>query len=117
MPDSVTPVDCSPSGFPIQGILQARILDWVVISFSKQEVSNQIIIITKEKKPLRGQELYGKRKQKKNNYYSYLLKYKDGMTTSGNNQKGIVLKEQKSRSWKLKTSWQKRKTLTDRMEG
>ena len=29
------PVDCSPSGSSIHGILQARILEWVAISFSR----------------------------------------------------------------------------------
>ena len=29
------PVDCSPPGFSLQGLLQARILEWVVISFSR----------------------------------------------------------------------------------
>ena len=29
------PVDCSPPGSSVQGILQARILEWVVISFSR----------------------------------------------------------------------------------
>ena len=28
------PVDSSPPGFPIPGILQARTLEWVAISFS-----------------------------------------------------------------------------------
>ena len=28
------PIDCSPSGSSVHGILQARILEWVVISFS-----------------------------------------------------------------------------------
>ena len=28
------PIDCSPPGSPIPGILQARILEWVAISFS-----------------------------------------------------------------------------------
>ena len=28
------PIDCSPPGFPIPGILQARTLEWVAISFS-----------------------------------------------------------------------------------
>ena len=32
MPDSVTPVDCSPPGSSVHGILQARILEWVAIS-------------------------------------------------------------------------------------
>ena len=30
-----TPIDGSPPGFPIPGILQARTLEWVAISFSK----------------------------------------------------------------------------------
>ena len=28
------PMDCSPSGFSVHGLLQARILEWVVIPFS-----------------------------------------------------------------------------------
>ena len=34
MSDSVRPHDCSPPGSAIPGILQARILEWVAISFS-----------------------------------------------------------------------------------
>ena len=30
------PIDGSPSGSPIPGILQARTLEWVAISFSKE---------------------------------------------------------------------------------
>ena len=33
--DSLDPVDCSPPGSSIHGILQARILEWVAISFSR----------------------------------------------------------------------------------
>ena len=29
------PVDCSPPGFSVHGISQARILEWVAISFSR----------------------------------------------------------------------------------
>ena len=29
------PVDCSPPGCSVHGILQARILEWVAISFSR----------------------------------------------------------------------------------
>ena len=29
------PLDCSPPGFSVHGILQARILEWVAIPFSK----------------------------------------------------------------------------------
>ena len=32
---SCNPMDCSPSGSSIRGILQARILEWVAISFSR----------------------------------------------------------------------------------
>ena len=31
----VTPVDCGPPGSSVHGILQARTLEWVAISFSK----------------------------------------------------------------------------------
>ena len=35
MSDFCDPVDCSLPGFSVHGILQARILDWVTISFSR----------------------------------------------------------------------------------
>ena len=35
-PTLCNPVDCSLPGFSIHGILQARILEWVAISFSKE---------------------------------------------------------------------------------
>ena len=35
MSDSFDPVDCNLLGFSIRGILQARILEWVAISFSR----------------------------------------------------------------------------------
>ena len=35
MSDSCNPTDCSPPGSSVHGILQARILEWVAISFSK----------------------------------------------------------------------------------
>ena len=34
-PTLCDPVDCSPPGFSVHGILQARILAWVTISFSR----------------------------------------------------------------------------------
>ena len=34
-PTLCDPIDGSPTGSPIPGILQARILEWVAISFSK----------------------------------------------------------------------------------
>ena len=36
-PTLCNPRDCSPPGSSIHGILQARILEWVAISFSKAE--------------------------------------------------------------------------------
>ena len=32
--DSVDPMDCSPAGSSASGIFQARILEWVAVSFS-----------------------------------------------------------------------------------
>ena len=43
MSDSVTLLDCSLPGSSVQGILQARILEWVAISFSRR--SDEIIHI------------------------------------------------------------------------
>ena len=34
-PTLCNPMDCSPLGFSVHGILQARILEWVAISFSR----------------------------------------------------------------------------------
>ena len=34
-PTFCSPMDCSPPGSSVHGILQARILEWVAISFSK----------------------------------------------------------------------------------
>ena len=33
-PTLCNPMDCSPPGSPVPGILQARTLEWVAISFS-----------------------------------------------------------------------------------
>ena len=38
MSDSCDPMNCSLSGSSVHGILQARILEWVAISFSKTSV-------------------------------------------------------------------------------
>ena len=34
-PTVCDPMDCRPLGFPVHGILQARILEWIAISFSR----------------------------------------------------------------------------------
>jgi len=31
-------MDCSPPGSSVHGVLQARIMEWVVIPFSREEV-------------------------------------------------------------------------------
>jgi len=36
-------MDCSPPGFSVQGILQARILEWVAISFSRVKILKSMI--------------------------------------------------------------------------
>ena len=36
------PLDCSPPGSSVHGILQARILEWVAISFSNSSFSLKI---------------------------------------------------------------------------
>ena len=42
-PTLCDPIDGSPPGFPIPGILQARILEWVAISFSNLLCSDMYI--------------------------------------------------------------------------
>ena len=36
MSDSLWPMDCSPPGFSVYGIFQARVVEWVAISFSRE---------------------------------------------------------------------------------
>ena len=36
MSDSLEPMDCGLPGFSVHGILQARILEWVAIPFSRR---------------------------------------------------------------------------------
>ena len=47
-PTLCNPVDCSPPGFSIHGILQARTLEWVAISFSNLDslLKNREITLT-----------------------------------------------------------------------
>ena len=49
------PVDCSPPGSSVRGILQARILEWVAISFSKDlervnKIDKHLARLTKKKR-------------------------------------------------------------------
>ena len=39
-PTLCDPIDSSPPGYPVPGILQARTLEWVAISFSNKESKN-----------------------------------------------------------------------------
>ena len=40
---SCNPMDCSPPGFSVQGLFQARILEWVAISFSISMACNFLL--------------------------------------------------------------------------
>ena len=50
-PTLCDPMDCSPPGFSVHGILQARTLEWVAISFStdkpRQHIKKQRHLPTK----------------------------------------------------------------------
>ena len=46
------PVDCSPPGSPVHGILQARTLEWVAIPFSGGEEGPVNFRVTGAKEPL-----------------------------------------------------------------
>ena len=41
-PTLCDPIDSNPSGSPVPGILQARTLEWVAISFSKHESEKKV---------------------------------------------------------------------------
>ena len=41
-PTLCDPIDGSPPGSPVPGILQARTLEWVAISFSKEKQRDEI---------------------------------------------------------------------------
>ena len=41
-PTLCDPVDCSPPGSPVRGILQARVREWVAISFSRGSYCSQM---------------------------------------------------------------------------
>ena len=48
MSDSCDPIDCSPPGSSVHGILQARILEGVAISFSNLALGFSFLITPKE---------------------------------------------------------------------
>ena len=45
-PTLCDPMDSSPPGSSVRGILQARILEWVAISFKEQESFNFVAAVT-----------------------------------------------------------------------
>ena len=47
-PTLCDPIDGSPPGFPVPGILQARILEWVATAFS-DTLSYKVVILSKGK--------------------------------------------------------------------
>ena len=49
-PTLCDPIDCSLPGSSVHGIFQARILEWVAISFSRKELGPQIIKCSEEQK-------------------------------------------------------------------
>ena len=49
-PTLCDPIDSSPPGSPVPGILQARTLEWAAISFSKQALTGTILCKKKKKK-------------------------------------------------------------------
>ena len=40
-PPLCSPMDCSPPGSSVHGVFQARILEWVAISFSKESTKEK----------------------------------------------------------------------------
>ena len=42
-PTLCDPMDCSPPGFSVRRILQARVLEWVVISFSRGRMDRTLV--------------------------------------------------------------------------
>ena len=51
-PTLCDPIDGSPPGSPVPGILQARILEWVAISFSNNTLSRCVITFLSRSKHL-----------------------------------------------------------------
>ena len=46
-PTPFSPMDCSPPGSSVHGILQARILEWVAVSFTRHQIANIRWIVEK----------------------------------------------------------------------
>ena len=61
-PTLCDPIDCSPPGSSVPGILQARILEWVAISFSITSLAGRLAG-TEKKLQRRAQQLVSGRTQ------------------------------------------------------
>ena len=47
-PTPSDPMDCSPPGSPVPGILQARVLEWGATAFSMSEILRTTVLTTPE---------------------------------------------------------------------
>ena len=65
------PIDCSLPGPSVPGILQARILEWVTISFSRTEIAVDIEIGLQDHKPCQLQNLICKQFSAFYKYFSF----------------------------------------------
>ena len=74
-PTLCDPVNCSPSGSSVHGILQARILDWVAISFSRGSCGLRTDQLTTTKIPLKWHILERLLKRKEKYAHSKVFLY------------------------------------------
>ena len=44
-PTLIDPMDCSPPGFSVHGIFQARVLEWVAIAFSNKALNQELNLL------------------------------------------------------------------------
>ena len=80
MSDSCDPTDCSPPASSVHGILQARILEWVAISFSRNLPDPGITRVScTVDRFFRLSELWGKPQERWNKYYRNSKKKKRGL--------------------------------------
>ena len=53
-PTLCNPMDCSPPGFSVHGILQARIVEWIAFPFSRSLITKDVKQKKKERKKEKG---------------------------------------------------------------
>ena len=96
MSDSCDPVDCSPPGFSVYGILQARILEWVAISSSReifptQGSNSRLLHRQLDSLPLShlGRDILGDTESghKPSNYFSWISGGWEGESSSSKHNK------------------------------